>query len=152
VVIEEHAHVHESAHRDNNMRAAVVHVMADAAVSVLVIAGLLLARAFGWLWMDPLAGIVGAFVIASWAYGLVRDTGRILLDMNPDGYLTERLRHEIEVDGDRLTDLHVWRLGPGHLAAVLSVVTTGDRRAADYRQRLRHFSTLSHITIEVQPR
>ena len=72
------------AHRDNNMRAAVVHVMADAAVSVLVIVGLLLARAFGWLWMDPLAGIVGACVIASWSYGLIRDTGAILLDMNPD--------------------------------------------------------------------
>ena len=70
--------------RDNNMRAAVIHVMADAAVSVLVIVGLLLARAFGWLWMDPLAGIVGACVIASWSYGLIRDTGAILLDMNPD--------------------------------------------------------------------
>ena len=108
----EHEHAHETAHRDNNMRAAVVHVIADAAVSVLVIIGLLLARTFGWLWMDPLAGIVGASVIASWAYGLMRDTGRILLDMNPDQRLTELLRQEIEVDGDRLTDLHVWRLDP----------------------------------------
>jgi cation diffusion facilitator family transporter len=150
VVFEEHAHT--AAHRDNNMRAAIVHVMADAAVSVLVIVGLLLARAFGWLWMDPLAGIVGACVIASWAYGLVRDTGRILLDMNPDRQLTERLRQEIEADGDRLTDLHVWRLGPGHLGAVLSVVTGQDRRPDDYRQRLRHFASLSHVTVEVQPR
>ena len=84
VVFEEHEHAHASAHRDNNMRAAIIHVMADAAVSVLVIIGLLLARAFGWLWMDPLAGIVGAAVIASWSYGLIRDTGAILLDMNPD--------------------------------------------------------------------
>jgi cation diffusion facilitator family transporter len=152
LIFEEHEHAHQSAHRDNNMRAAVVHVMADAAVSVLVIAGLLLARAFGWLWMDPLAGIVGAIVIASWAYGLVRDTGRILLDMNPDHHLTERMRREIEVDGDRLTDLHVWRLGPGHLGAVLSVVSSRNRRPEDYRQRLRHFSTLSHITVEVQLR
>jgi cation diffusion facilitator family transporter len=151
VLFEEHAHAQQSAHRDNNMRSAVVHVMADAAVSVLVIAGLLLARAFGWLCMDPLAGIVGACVIASWAYGLVCDTGHILLDMNPDRHLTEQMRREIEVDGDRLTDLHVWRLGPGHLGAVLSVATAGNHRPEDYRQMLKHFSTLSHITVEVQP-
>jgi cation diffusion facilitator family transporter len=143
------ADAHGSLHRDNNMRAAVVHVMADAAVSVLVILGLLLARAFGWVWMDPLVGIVGACVIASWAYGLIRDTARILIDMNPDQKLTERLRREIETDGDRLTDLHVWRLGPGHLAAVLSVATGHDRRPEDYHERLRHFSALSHITVEV---
>ena len=130
---------HAASHRDNNMRAAIVHVMADAAVSVLVIAGLILARAFGWLWMDPLAGIIGACVIASWAYGLVRDTGSILLDMNPDPRLTGRLRQAIEADGDRLTDLHVWRLGPGHLGAVLSVVTGTNRRPEDYRRRLRDF-------------
>ena len=148
--VEEHGHVHEAAHRDNNMRAAVVHVMADAAVSMLVIVGLLLARAFGWLWMDPLAGLIGAGVIASWAYGLVRDTGGILLDMNPDRQLTERLRREIEADGDRVTDLHVWRLGPGHLAAVLCVVTGKHRRPQDYRTRLHRFPTLSHVTVEVQ--
>ncbi len=90
LTFEEHEHAHGAAHRDNNMRAAIVHVLADAAVSVLVIVGLLLARAFGWLWMDPLAGIVGACVIGSWSYGLVRDTGAILLDMNPDRRLRER--------------------------------------------------------------
>jgi cation diffusion facilitator family transporter len=150
VGFEEHEHAHGSAHRDNNMRAAIVHVAADAAVSVLVIAGLLLARAFGWLWMDPLAGLIGAAVIASWAYGLVRDTGGILLDMNPDRQLTETLRREIESDGDRLTDLHVWRLGPGHLGAVLSIVTAKNRCADDYRLRLRRFSALSHVTVEVR--
>jgi cation diffusion facilitator family transporter len=132
------------------MRAAVVHVIADAAVSVLVIVGLLLAKTFGWLWMDPLAGIVGACVIASWAYALVRDTAGILMDMNPDPHLTERLRREIETDGDRLTDLHVWRLGPGHLAAELKICTDHGRGAEDYHRRLRHFATLSHVTIEVQ--
>ena len=126
-------------------------MIADAAVSVLVIVGLLLARAFGWLWMDPLAGIVGACVIASWAYGLIRDTGRILMDMNPDPHLTERLRREIETEGDQLTDLHVWRLGPGHLAAVMSVRTDHHRDPQDYRRRLRHFGALSHVTIEVNP-
>jgi cation diffusion facilitator family transporter len=115
VVFEEHEHAHYSAGRDNNMRAAVVHVMADAAVSVLVITGLVLVRPFGWLWMAPLAGIIGAAVIASWSYGLIRDTGAILLDMNPDRSMTERMRAMIETDGDQLTDLHSWRLGPGHL-------------------------------------
>ena len=86
----ERAHAHGSCvHRDNNMRAAVIHVMADAAVSILVIVGLSLARGFGWLWMDPLAGLVGAGVIASWSAGLIRDTGAVLLDMNPDRQLTE---------------------------------------------------------------
>ena len=75
--------------------------------------GLVLARAFGWLWMDPLAGIVGACVIASWAYSLIRDTGAILLDMNPDRRMAENLRQAIECEGDRLADLHLWRLGPG---------------------------------------
>src|SRR6202000_1241527 len=112
---EEHEHGHGAAHRDNNMRAAIIHVMADAAVSVLVITGLLLARAFGWLWMDPLAGIVGACVIASWSYGLIRDTGAILLDMNPDRRLTDRITQVVAASGDDLADLHLWRLGPGHL-------------------------------------
>lgn len=151
IVFEEHEHAHASAHRDNNMRAAVVHVLADAAVSVLVILGLLLARAFGWLWMDPLAGIVGACVIASWAYGLVRDTGGILLDMNPDPRLAASVRATIEEDGDCLTDLHLWRLGPGHLGAILAVATARQRGTEFYRQRLARFRTLSHVTIEVRP-
>lgn len=146
---EEHGHATSATHRDNNMRAAVVHVIADAAVSVLVIVGLVLAKLFGWLWMDPLAGLIGAIVIASWAYSLVRDTGRILLDMNPDASMTDSLRQTIEQGGDRLTDLHLWRLGPGHLGAVISVATRSDREAADYRDRLSGFTRLSHLTIEV---
>jgi cation diffusion facilitator family transporter len=149
VVFEEHEHAHGSAARDNNMRAAVIHVIADAAVSVLVIAGLLLARAFGWLWMDPLAGIVGACVIASWSYGLIRDTGAILLDMNPDKAMADRLRGEVEADGDKLADLHLWRLGPGHLGAIISVITRQPREADYYRARLARFKSLSHLTIEV---
>src|ERR1700729_38535 len=139
-----HAH-----HRDNNMRAAVVHVMADAAVSVLVIIGLLLARAFGWLWMDPLAGFIGALVIANWSFGLLRDTGAILLDMNPDPRLADNLRSMIEGDGDQLADLHLWRLGPGHLGAIVSVVTAKPREADYYRSRLARFTSLSHLTVEV---
>ena len=143
-------HAYGAAHRDNNMRAAVVHVMADAAVSVLVIAGLLLARSFGWLWMDPLAGMVGACVIASWSYGLIRDTGAILLDMNPDEATSERVRRDIEQAGDRLTDLHLWRLGPGHLGAIVAVATREKRDAAFYKRRLARFRTLSHVTVEIE--
>jgi cation diffusion facilitator family transporter len=148
-VFEEHDHGSHAAHRDNNMRAAVIHVAADAAVSVLVILGLLLARTFGWLWMDPLAGIVGALVIAAWSYGLIRDTGAILLDMNPDRATSERLRQTIERDGDSVTDLHIWRLGPGHLGAILAVATSQHRGPEYYRDRLAGFGTLSHLTIEV---
>ena len=101
--------------------------------------------------MDPLAGIVGSFVIASWAYGLVRDTGSILLDMNPDRLMADKLREAIEDEGDRLADLHLWRLGPGHLGAIVSVVTTTQRGADYYRAKLVRFRSLSHLTIEVTP-
>jgi cation diffusion facilitator family transporter len=150
VIFEEHAHAHGDAHRDNNMRAALTHVMADAAVSVLVIIGLLLARAFGWLWMDPLAGIVGAGVIARWSYGLIRDTGAILLDMNPDRNMASNVRQAIEAGGDRITDLHLWRLGPGHLGAIVCIDTHEARGADYYRAKLARFRSLSHLTVEVR--
>ena len=150
VVFVEHDHAHHADHhRDNNMRAAFIHVLADAAVSVLVIVGLLLARIFGWLWMDPLAALVGAGVIASWSYGLLRDTGGILLDQAPDPALAETIRRMLEAEGDRLTDLHLWRLGPGHLGAILSVVTRSSRGPDDYRRKLSGLRALSHVTVEV---
>ena len=149
VVFEEHEHGHAAHDRDNNMRAAVIHVMADAAVSVLVIVGLLLARLFGWVWMDPVAGLIGACVIASWSYGLIRDTGAILLDMNPDRRLADQIRQAVEACGDAVADLHLWRLGPGHLGAIVGVATSGSRDEAFYREKLARFQTLSHLTIEV---
>lgn len=150
VTFEEHEHADDKAIRDNNLRAAIVHVIADATVSVLVIVGLLLARTFSWLWMDPLAGIIGALVIASWAYGLMRDTGAILLDMNPDHAMAETVRQTIEADGDRLADLHLWRLGPGHLGAIVSIRTGRTRGSEFYHARLARFRSLSHLTVEVQ--
>jgi cation diffusion facilitator family transporter len=148
-VFEEHDHGSGATGRDNNMRAAIIHVVADAAVSVLVIVGLLLARAFGWLWMDPLAGIIGACVIASWSYGLIRDTGAILLDRIPDRRLASDVRKLIEGDGSTLADLHLWRLGPGHLAAIVSVCPAEGRTADYYRAKLARYRSLSHITIEI---
>ncbi|KVC74931.1 cation transporter [Burkholderia ubonensis] len=144
------AHPHAATTRDHNIRSAYVHVMADAAVSVLAIAGLVLARAFGWVWMDPLAGIVGALVIANWSYGLMRDTGRILLDMESDPRFAQRVRSLIEDGGDRVTDLHAWRLGPGHMSAVVSVTTLdGSRDARFYHDLLDPVAGLSHLTVEV---
>ena len=149
----EHDH-HEGAHaaaaRDHNIRSAYVHVIADAAVSVLAIIGLLLARAFGWVWMDPVAGIVGALVIANWSYGLMRDTGGILLDVNVDRKLAERVRHAIEAFGDKVNDLHVWRVGPGHMSAIVSVETVDAARDARfYHALVEGFDGVSHVTVEV---
>jgi cation diffusion facilitator family transporter len=152
VVFVEQEHAQALAHRDNNIRAAVIHVIADAAVSVLVIGGLLLARVFGWLWMDPLAVIIGACVIASWSYGLVRDTGSILLDMNPDRRMADNLRQTIERDGDEVGDLHLWRLGPGHLGAIISVSTKTPHDPDYYRAKLARFPSVSHLTIEIHQR
>jgi cation diffusion facilitator family transporter len=146
----DHGHVASAAHRDNNLRAAVVHVLADAAVSILVIVGLVLGRLFGWIWMDPAAGLLGAIVIVTWAYTLIRDTGGVLLDMNPDRAMAERMRAMIETDGDRLTGLHLWRLGPGHLGAILSVATKQERGPDYYQSLLGRFRVLSHVTVEVQ--
>jgi cation diffusion facilitator family transporter len=139
-----------AAGQDNNMRAAIIHVAADAAVSVCVIVGLLLARMLGWLWMDPLAGVAGALVIASWSFGLMRDTASVLLDMNPDRALEQRIFDTVAAQGDQLTDLHVWRLGPGHLGAIVAIETSQDRNAEFYREKLRQFPALSHITVEIQ--
>src|SRR5204862_7206793 len=141
--------VAHGAHRDHNLRAAFIHVAADAAVSVLAILGLTAARFLGWMWMDPMMGIVGGGVIVLWAYALVRDTSCILLDMTPDTALAARMRRRLEQDGDRVADLHLWRLGPGHFGAIVSIVPREARDVHFYRSALRGFSCLSHLTIEV---
>ena len=124
-------------------------MLADTFVSVLAITGLLLAKLYGWLWMDPLAGIIGAVVIANWSITLIRDTAGVLLDVCPDELTREKVRRTLEADGDRVVDLHLWRLGPGHLAAVLAIATSKPRDALFYRGRLSSFECLSHITVEV---
>ncbi|MEX3938622.1 CDF family Co(II)/Ni(II) efflux transporter DmeF [Paraburkholderia sp. BR10937] len=156
IEFEEHEHDHDdaqaAANRDHNIRSAYIHVIADAAVSVLAIIGLLLARAFGWVWMDPLAGVIGALVIANWSWGLMRDTGGILLDMNLDKRMAENVRHVVEDNGDAVLDLHVWRVGPGHMSAVVSVVTHEAQRGPSfYHAALKRFKGLSHVTVEVNP-
>jgi cation diffusion facilitator family transporter len=138
---------------DHSMRATYNHVIADSGVSLLAILGLYLAKTFGWLWMDPVAGLVGAFVIANWAYGLVRDTGAILVDMNVSETMTNKVRSAIEATGDKLADLHVWRLGPGHFGTVISVVTDEALRTPIfYHAVLNRIKGLSHISVEVHSR
>jgi cation diffusion facilitator family transporter len=149
----DHGHHHAKDHHDLNMRAAYIHVIADAAVSVLAIVGLVLARAFGWLWMDPLAGIIGALVIANWSFVLIRDTGAVLMDVRPDDAMAGKVRDAVEQAGDQLVDLHIWRLGPGHLGAVLSVVSSDPSRApVFYHKLLARHKGLSHVTVEVNLR
>ena len=147
----DHAQGHSDVHRDHNLRAAFVHVMADAAVSVLVIVGLVAGRQFGWVWMDPLMGLVATVVILSWSWTLVRSAGAVLLDVCPDPALAKKIALRLEQGSDRVSDLHLWRLGPGHLAAVISIVTHEPRAPDHYKKRLGGLTGLSHITVEVLP-
>ena len=153
---EEHDHTngdHTVDAPDHSMRATYNHVIADSGVSLLAILGLFLAKTFGWVWMDPVAGLVGALVIANWSYGLVRDTGAILVDMNVSDTMTNKVRAAIEATGDKLADLHVWRLGPGHFGTVISVVTDeAARSSAFYHAALKRIKGLSHISVEVHIR
>jgi cation diffusion facilitator family transporter len=150
-----HSHDHDDDHHghhhhDNNLRAAYVHVLADAATSVLAIAALVVAMVSQWNWADPVVGIVGSVVIASWAYGLVRASGAVLLDVNPDKNLETVIRERIETKGDRVTDLHLWQVGPGHRAAVISVVSDHPLPPSTYKRRLGGLRGLSHVTVEVE--
>ncbi|SMH61500.1 CDF family Co(II)/Ni(II) efflux transporter DmeF [Azospirillum agricola] len=145
-----HGHGHGGHHaHDLNLRSAYIHVLADAATSVLAILGLLAAGLFGWTWMDPIVGLVGTAVILGWAYGLVRDAGAVLLDTVPDPKLSAAVRTTLETDGDRVSDLHLWRVGPGHLAAIVALVSDHPKPAAVYKARLAHLHGLSHVTVEV---
>ena len=147
-----HGHAHRRrrhTHQDANLRAAYLHVLADALTSVLAIAALLAARYYGWLWMDPAVGIIGAFVIASWAIGLIRSSGMTLLDMVPEPGLSSKIRERLEIGSDRVSDLHIWRVGPGHAAVVAAIVTDEPRDPSFYKARLKGLPHLSHLTVEV---
>jgi cation diffusion facilitator family transporter len=146
-----HEHDHDHHHHDHNLRAAYLHVLADAMTSVLAIAALLTGRFFGWTWMDPMMGIVGALVIAHWSLRLLRNAGAVLLDTVVDPQLAARIRTRLEVGGDRISDLHLWRVGPGHAALIASIVSDEPRSPESYKERLADLDGLSHITIEVHP-
>ena len=143
-------HAHHGGH-DNNMRAAYVHVLADAATSLLAIAALACGYYFGLGFLDPVAALVGAFVIASWAYGLIRDSAMVLLDADADPKLSGAIRSTIEQDlGARVADLHLWRLGPGHSGLIVSLISPDPTTAEQIKASLRqHYPDLSHVTVEV---
>jgi cation diffusion facilitator family transporter len=146
-----HRHSHgQHQHRDNNLRAAYVHVLADAATSILAILALVAAMLAQWVWADPAVGIVGSLVIGSWAYGLIRDSGAVLLDVSADKNIETVIRDRLETKGDRVTDLHLWQVGPGHRAAVISIVSDDPLPPATYKRRLRGLHGLSHVTVEVE--
>jgi cation diffusion facilitator family transporter len=143
-----HLHQHHH-HHDHNLRAAYAHVLADALTSVLAIAALLAGRLFGWVWMDPAMGLVGALIIAHWSVGLLRSSAAVLLDTVPCERLAAQLRRRLEQGTDRVADLHLWRLGPGHLGVVASIVSDNPRPPDAYKARLAGVAGLSHVTIEV---
>lgn len=149
---EEHDHSDDHSHhhaRDTNIRSAYLHVLADALTSVFAIVALLSGRFFGWVWLDPVMGVVGALVIASWSVGLIRSSGAVLLDTVPSQNLSRTIRRRLETGGDRVTDLHLWRLGPGHTGVIASIITDHPEDPSVYKERLREIAGLSHVTIEV---
>jgi cation diffusion facilitator family transporter len=144
----DHDHHHGAHHRDNNMRSAFMHVLADALTSVLAIVALIAGRYLGWVWLDPVMGIVGGILIAAWAWNLLRDTAAVLLDTS-DPHLEQEIRDEVERPGDaRIFDLHVWRVGPGAHAAIVGFA--GGASTETVRQRLAAVHELQHVTVEAR--
>lgn len=143
-----HHHGHHHGHgQDNNMRAAYFHVLADALTSVLAIVALLAGRYLGWVWLDPVMGIVGAIVISRWSWTLVRDTSAVLLD-TADAHLIAEIRECVEGPGDaQIADLHVWRVGPQAHAAIVSVA--GMQTQSVIRERLKPVHEIAHLTVEM---
>lgn len=150
-VHDDHDH-HHAEHHDHNLRAAYLHVIADALTSVLAIVALLAGKYWGLNWLDPMMGFVGAVLISRWAYGLLRETSTILLDEALDNDTTQAIRATLEHDADnRVADLHTWKVGAQDYALVVSLVTHQPRSPQHYRELLAHFPQLSHITVEVIP-
>ena len=150
----EHAHGHDHGHphHDLNLRAAYIHVLADALTSVTAIVALTAGKFLGWSWLDSVMGIVGSAVVSVWAYGLVRDTSGILLDRTPESSdLPDEIRRAIESDGDSLvTDLHVWQVGAGKFAAIVCIVAHDPKPVETYRALFREHEELVHVTVEIE--
>ena len=147
-----HAHDHDNTtkFRDHNLRAAYFHVLADALTSLLAIIALFTGKAFGWIWMDPLMGIVGALIISRWSYGLLVDSGKVLLDRDVNQEAVAEIRSIIESDSDnRVSDLHVWRVGSHHLSAIVSIVTHYPKSPDHYKKLLADYDEIAHVTVEV---
>ncbi len=147
-----HGHAHSHGGGDHNLRSAYIHVLADALTSVTAIVALTGGRYLGWTWLDPVMGLVGTAVILVWSVGLIRDCHRVLLDAEESPAVADAIRRHIESDADnRVTDLHVWRVGPHHLAAIVSLMTHRVRPPSHYKALLRDVHQLVHVTVEVDP-
>jgi len=150
-----HQHSHEGSfdmkgHHDHNLKAAYFHVLADALTSLLAIVALTAGKYVGWVWMDPVMGIVGALVITKWSYGLLRDTSAILLDRVSNQQTVAAIKSAIEADGDnRVTDIHVWPVASKQMSVILSIVTHFPKNPQHYKALLANFENLAHITVEV---
>jgi cation diffusion facilitator family transporter len=147
--VEDHHHEHEHEH-DHNLRAAYMHVLADALTSVLAIVALVSGKYFGWNWLDPIMGMVGAVIITRWSYGLLKQTGPILLDSSIEQDYQTAIKETIENDSDNMiADIHIWKVGANHYAAIISIVTRYPKTSQYYKDLLNDFHRLSHVTIEV---
>ncbi len=145
-----HGHDHASHSHDHNLKAAYLHVLADAFTSLLAIVALISGKIFGWNWLDPIMGIVGAAVITRWAYGLLQETSPILLDENREEEWKSRIQTRIEADSDnRISDLHIWKIGPEDYAVIVALVTHDPKPTQYYKDLLKDIRKVSHITIEV---
>lgn len=151
---DDHHHHHDHGdhhhHHDHNLRAAYFHVLADALTSLLAIIALVSGKYFGWGWLDPIMGIVGAVIITRWSYGLLKQTGPILLDGSIEETYQAAVKETIEKDSDnQISDIHIWKVGANHYAAIISLVTRFPKSTEYYKELLNDFHKLSHITIEV---
>jgi len=146
-----HHHDHDSHHHhDHNLRAAYLHVLADAMTSLFAIIALVSGKYLGWNWLDPIMGIVGAIIITRWSYSLLKQTSPILLDASIDEEYRQAIKEAIEKDSDnRISDIHVWKIGANHYAAIIALVTHHPDSMDHYKSLLSHFHKLSHVTIEV---
>lgn len=145
-----HHHDHGSHHHDHNLRAAYLHVLADAMTSLLAIVALVSGKYFGWDWLDPIMGIVGAIIITRWSYSLVKQTSPILLDASIEEDYQQAIKDIIENEADnRISDMHVWKVGANHYAAIIALVTHHPQSTEHYKTLLSGFHKLSHITIEI---
>jgi cation diffusion facilitator family transporter len=143
-------HEHEHHHHDHNLRAAYLHVMADALTSVLAIVALLAGKYYGWVWLDAVMGFVGAVVILVWAWGLIKETSPILLDQSVGEDFQQSIRLAIEEDGEaKIVDLHVWRLTASHCAAIISLVSQTPKSPSYYKGLLAGLVDIDHLTIEI---
>ncbi|MBF0417603.1 MAG: cation transporter, partial [Magnetococcales bacterium] len=146
----DHPAPHAKAHQDLNLRGAYLHVIADALTSVTAIVALLCGMTLGWIWMDPLMGIIGSVVIAVWAYGLIRDSAKTLLDAEDNFPLRDRIQERFQTDPElEIADLHLWRVGPSSHACIISLITHHPEGADHYKTLLRDIEGLDHVTVEV---